>query len=52
LAESGKASPQYGKQCFEVFNCMLRTVPEHEGPPTRFNVLCFTCALDSEVALK
>ena len=52
LAESGKASPQYGKQCFEVVNCMLRTVPEHEGPPTRFNVLCFTCALDREVALK
>ena len=49
LAEAGKSSPLYGKQCFEVFNCLLRTVEEYDGPPTRFNVLCFICAADFQV---
>ena len=49
LAARGKDSPEYGTKCFEVLNCLLRTVEEYTGPPVRFNVLCFTCALDGVV---
>lgn len=48
-AARGKDSPEYGTKCFEVLNCLLRTVEEYTGPPVRFNVLCFTCALDGVV---
>ena len=49
IASGGKDAPEFGKQSFEVSNCLLRKVEEFNGPPSRMNVVCFTCASDSVV---
>jgi hypothetical protein len=51
IADAGKKSPEFGKQSFEILNCLLRKVDEFDGPPIRFNVLCFTPVSDSVVSL-
>lgn len=49
IADAGKDAPEFGKQSFEVLNCLLRKVEEFNGPPVRCNVLCFTPESDSVV---